>query len=482
MTPDSPVTPVPPQQRMHVNDERLVSLVLDYVRDRLSLAETPLDHPGDKAAIDGLLDGLITPGGTDPAVVMDLYEHHLSQTVLSADTPRFFGFIPAAPTKAACCSTCSCRRVDPGHLLARGGGRRGRGEQVLRWIADAAGLPATAGGASSRGGSAGNLSALVVARETRAAARRARRRAGALPAPAHRGERPGALVDHEHAVAPRHGRVRRPHRRPPAHRRGTARGARCRRRPRDDRGRGRDVGHDQRRHHRRPRRRRARSRASAAGGSTSTARTAAPACSRRACARATTESSTPTRSSSTRTSGCSRRSTAARCSTASRGSPRVHTQDASYLDVIHHDDGSVRVEPDRLRLPPHPPGPRPAAVVLARGLRHRGLHRRRSSRGHPRPADGRARSRRPPQLELIREPDLSRRAVPPYRLDGRDDYDAWAQRLHADEVAFIPHHMGGRDRRPVRLPAPGHHHGPGARDAGDDRVTRAPAARGRMGR
>ena len=68
MTPDSPV---PPQQRMHVNDERLVSLILDYVRDRLSLAETPLDHPGDKAAIDGLLDGLITTGGTDPAVVMD---------------------------------------------------------------------------------------------------------------------------------------------------------------------------------------------------------------------------------------------------------------------------------------------------------------------------------------------------------------------------------------------------------------------------
>ena len=34
-----------------------------------------------------------------------------------------------------------------------------------------------------------------------------------------------------------------------------------------------------------------------------------------------------------------------------------------------------RVEPDRLRLPPHPAGPRPAAVVLARGPRRRRLPR-----------------------------------------------------------------------------------------------------------
>ena len=38
--------------------------------------------------------------------------------------------------------------------------------QALRWISDAAGLPASAGGAFVSGGSAGNLSALVVARDT----------------------------------------------------------------------------------------------------------------------------------------------------------------------------------------------------------------------------------------------------------------------------------------------------------------------------
>ena len=42
-----------------------------------------------------------------------------------------------------------------------------------------------------------------------------------------------------------------------------------------------------------------------------------------------------------------------------------------------------------------------------------------------------------PQLELIREPDLG--VVLFRRLGWKpEDYDAWAQRLHADQVAFIP--------------------------------------------
>ena len=42
--------------------------------------------------------------------------------------------------------------------------------QALRWIADLAGLPAEAGGAFVQGGTIGNLSALVAAREAALAA------------------------------------------------------------------------------------------------------------------------------------------------------------------------------------------------------------------------------------------------------------------------------------------------------------------------
>jgi aromatic-L-amino-acid/L-tryptophan decarboxylase len=42
-----------------------------------------------------------------------------------------------------------------------------------------------------------------------------------------------------------------------------------------------------------------------------------------------------------------------------------------------------------------------------------------------------------PQLELIREPDLG---IVLFRRVGwkPEDYDVWAQRLHQDQVAFIP--------------------------------------------
>ena len=57
---------------------------------------------------------------------------------------------------------------------------------------------------------------------------------------------------------------------------------------------------------------------------------------------------------------------------------RAHTQHAAYLEVMQRAPGGRRpgVGPQRLRLPPHPPGPGPAAVVLAGHPRHRRLPRR----------------------------------------------------------------------------------------------------------
>jgi len=164
MTPD---TPFSRDRRMHTPDERLTALILDYVTRRLALPETPLDHPADKATLDEMLDGLITPEGRDPAQVMDLYEHRLSQTILSADSPRFWAFIPAAPTKAALLFDMVVSAASlQGISWLEAAGAVAAENQVLRWIADAAGLPASAGGTFVSGGSAANLSALVVARDT----------------------------------------------------------------------------------------------------------------------------------------------------------------------------------------------------------------------------------------------------------------------------------------------------------------------------
>ncbi|MFF0293686.1 pyridoxal phosphate-dependent decarboxylase family protein [Kitasatospora sp. NPDC004615] len=162
--------------RMHKPDAELVELVFDYMRERLQYDPVPLDHPGDGAHLREVLAGLLNDHGNNPADVLKLYDHELSRAVISADSPRYLSFIPCAPTKAALLfdMVVSCASLQ-GISWLEAAGAIAAENQVLRLIADRAGLPATAGGVFVSGGSAGNLSALVVARDT------ARRRLGVGP-------------------------------------------------------------------------------------------------------------------------------------------------------------------------------------------------------------------------------------------------------------------------------------------------------------
>ncbi|MFC1412496.1 aspartate aminotransferase family protein [Streptacidiphilus sp. N1-12] len=154
-------------QRMHQYDARMVDLVFDYMRERLQYDPVPLDHPGDGERLAVALEGLLSAGGNDPAEVLKLYDHELSRAVISADSPRYLSFIPCAPTKAALLfdMVVSCASLQ-GISWLEAAGAIAAENQVLRLISDRAGLPDTAGGCFVSGGSAGNLSALVVARDT----------------------------------------------------------------------------------------------------------------------------------------------------------------------------------------------------------------------------------------------------------------------------------------------------------------------------
>ena len=152
--------------RMHVFDPEMTELFFDVVRERLSIPETPIDGLGERKHLEEVVDGLITEEGRPAKEVLQLYVDHLADTVLSADSPRFHAFIPAAPTKASllfdmlvsASSLQACSWMEAaGAVIAE--------NQALEVMAGLVGMPKTAGGVFVSGGSAGNLSALVVGRD-----------------------------------------------------------------------------------------------------------------------------------------------------------------------------------------------------------------------------------------------------------------------------------------------------------------------------
>ena len=147
--------------------EQMIRSVLAYAENRLRLDPVPLDEGArDPAALDAALRGLLGDLPHNPDQVLGVYTSCLAPAVISADSPRFLGFIPAAPTKAALLfdMLISCASIQ-GISWLEAAGAIAAENQVLRLIADRAGLPASAGGCFVSGGSAANLSALVVARE-----------------------------------------------------------------------------------------------------------------------------------------------------------------------------------------------------------------------------------------------------------------------------------------------------------------------------
>jgi aromatic-L-amino-acid decarboxylase len=155
--------------------ESMIRSVLAYAENRLRLDPVPLDRGStDPAKLDAALKGLPGPGPHTPDQVLGVWASVLAPAVISADSPRFLGFIPAAPTKASLLfdMLISCASIQGISWLEAAGAIHAE-NVVLRLIADRAGMPSSAGGCFVSGGSAGNLSALVVAREV------AKRKAGA---------------------------------------------------------------------------------------------------------------------------------------------------------------------------------------------------------------------------------------------------------------------------------------------------------------
>jgi aromatic-L-amino-acid decarboxylase len=148
-------------------DPAMTDLVVAYCKERLADDPVSLDFGGQAPGLPSVVTGLMRPGGNDAAEVMRLFVDKLATAVVSCDSPRFLSFIPAAPTKAALLFDMfvSCSSLHGTSWLEAAGVVVAE-NQALEVIAQTAGFPVGAGGCFVAGGSAGNLSALMVARDT----------------------------------------------------------------------------------------------------------------------------------------------------------------------------------------------------------------------------------------------------------------------------------------------------------------------------
>ncbi|MDR5699160.1 pyridoxal phosphate-dependent decarboxylase family protein [Agromyces aerolatus] len=154
---------------MHeVTDENthLVDLVLDYSRRRMLDPDTPLDRPLPPIELARLAGRTIHEEGIGAERAVSVFEHVLAPACITTDHPQYLSFIPTAPTKAAIAFdlVVSASALYAGSWLEGAGAVHAENE-VLTWLANEFGLPAGAGGVFVQGGTLGNLSALVAARE-----------------------------------------------------------------------------------------------------------------------------------------------------------------------------------------------------------------------------------------------------------------------------------------------------------------------------
>jgi len=153
---------------MHGQDastEALTDAIVRYAVDRVRLDPPPLDGPRTEAELRKAVGSTVTPHGIGGTEALRIFGDVLAPACISVDHPRFLSFVPAAPTDASILFdlVVGASSIYGGSWL-EGAGAIFAENEALRWIADLAGLPASAGGVFVSGGTAGNLSALVAAR------------------------------------------------------------------------------------------------------------------------------------------------------------------------------------------------------------------------------------------------------------------------------------------------------------------------------
>jgi glutamate/tyrosine decarboxylase-like PLP-dependent enzyme len=155
--------------------DEVAAEIVAYALERIRMDPPPLDMPATEEELAALIGPTIVPEGIGGHEALRRFAEHMAPHTVSIDHPRYLSFIPGAPTEAAALFdlVVGASSMYGGSWLEAAGAVHAENE-ALRWVADLAGLPESAGGVFVSGGTNGNLSALVAARHHAAAARRDR--------------------------------------------------------------------------------------------------------------------------------------------------------------------------------------------------------------------------------------------------------------------------------------------------------------------
>ena len=145
--------------------EEVADEILAYALERLR-KEPPLDGPLTPAELYEKVGNTITAKGLGGLPTLEIFKEVLAKACISTDHERYLAFIPTAPSEYSSLFDLVVSAASIyGGSWQEGAGAVFAENQALRWLADLAGFPESAGGVFVSGGTIGNLSALCVARE-----------------------------------------------------------------------------------------------------------------------------------------------------------------------------------------------------------------------------------------------------------------------------------------------------------------------------
>jgi glutamate/tyrosine decarboxylase-like PLP-dependent enzyme len=147
--------------------ELMAQRILDYVMRRVRMSPPPLDGPRPADELRAATGTMITADGLGYERAFALFREVLAPACISSDHPRYLSFVPTAPSEAATLFdlVVSASSIY-GDWWLEGAGAIYAENETLRWLADLAGFPESAGGVFVSGGTAANVAALTTARET----------------------------------------------------------------------------------------------------------------------------------------------------------------------------------------------------------------------------------------------------------------------------------------------------------------------------